>query len=93
MIDFVWSEDIIKDTIDLTDCIELVVAFSDDDYYGRFTHADFIDIVQEIVQIELLEDDDSSFFQGEEVDDFNELLKTQWHLLNGGHHGWENIPL
>ena len=74
---FAWSEDIIKDAVDLTDCIELVVAFSDDDYYGRFTHADFIDIVQS----ELLGDDDSSFFQGEEVDDFNELFEDAMALI------------
>ena len=55
MIDFDWSEEIIRDAVDLTDCIELVVAFSDDDYYGRFTHADFIDIVQYIVRSELSE--------------------------------------
>lgn len=77
MIDFDWTEEIIRDAVDLTDCIELVVAFSDEDYGGRFTHADF----QNIVQSELLEDDYSSFFQGEKVDDFSASFEVAVDLI------------
>ena len=77
MIDFDWSKEIIKDAVDLTDCIELVVAFSDDDYYGRFTYADFIDIVQS----ELLGDDESSSLQGEQVDDFSPQFEEAKELI------------
>ena len=77
MIDFAWTKDIIKDAVDLTDCIELVVAFSDDDYYGRFTQSNF----QYIVRSELSGDDDSSSLQGEEVDDFNKLFEDAMALI------------
>lgn len=46
MLDFDWSKEIIRDVVDLTDCIELIVAFSDSEYNGRFTGANFTDIVQ-----------------------------------------------
>ena len=77
MIDFDWNEDIIKDAVDLTDCIELVVAFSDDDYYGRFTYANFEDIAQSA----LWGDDDSSFLQGEQVDDFSASFEDAMALI------------
>ena len=77
MIEFDWSKEIVKDAVDLTDCIELVVAFSDDDYYGRFTYANFMDIVQS----ELLGEDDSSFFQGEQADGFSEFFDDAMALI------------
>ena len=77
MIDFVWSKDIIKDVVDLTDCIELVVAFSDDDYYGRFTQSDF----QDIVHSEPLGDNDSDFLQGEQTDDFYPQFEEAKELI------------
>ncbi len=77
MIDFDWSEEIIKDAVDLTDCIELVVAFSDDDYDGRFTQSDF----QKIVHSEPLGDDDSSFLQGEQADVFYPQFEGAMDLI------------
>ena len=77
MIDFDWSKEIVKDAVDLTDCIELVVAFSGDDYYGRFTYADFIDIVQG----ELLGEDNLSFFQGDQADGFSEFFEDAMALI------------
>ena len=77
MIDFDWSQEIVKDAVDLTDCIELVVAFSNDDYYGRFTYANFMDIVQS----ELLGEDDSAFFQGDQADGFNEFFDDAMALI------------
>ena len=65
MLDFDWSKEIIQDVVDLTDCIELVIAFSDDEYNGRFTGADFMNIVQN----DIFGDDKSSFLQGDKVDD------------------------
>lgn len=77
MIDFAWTKDIIKDAVDLTDCIELVVAFSDDDYDGRFTQSDF----QEIVHREPLGDDDSSFLQGDQADVFYPQFEDAMALI------------
>lgn len=76
MIDFNWSREIVDDVIDLTDCIELVVAFSDNGHNGRLTRANFI---QEI-QSELL-DDNSSVLQGDRVDDFNAPFEEAMSLI------------
>lgn len=77
MLDFDWSKEIIQDVVDLTDCIELVVAFSDDEYNGRFTGADFVDIVQ----TDIFGDDVSSFLQGDEVDDLYPSFEDAMGLI------------
>ncbi len=74
MIDFPWSQEIVKDVVDLTDCIELTVAFSDADYGGRFTRADFNSVQNEIL-------DDDGFFQGEQVDNLNAHFEEAMALI------------
>ena len=74
MIDFLWSQEIIEDVVDLADCIELVVALKGA-YKGRFTRADF-----NAVQSEIFGEDDN-FFQGEEVDDFNVHFEDAMDLI------------
>ena len=69
MIDFPWSEEIIEDVVDLADCIELVVALKGD-YYGHFTRADFIQVVQSEILLE-----------GEQVDDLNKSFEDAMDLI------------
>ena len=66
MIDFQWNKEVIDDVIDLTDCVELIVAFSDNGHDGRLTRANFIKELQD----ELLKDD-LSILQNEQIDEFN----------------------
>ena len=75
MVDFYWSHDIINDLVDLTDCIELVVAFSDDVYNGRFTCANFIGALQDDIL------DGNTCFQGEEIDRFNSRFEEAVCLI------------
>ena len=75
MIDFPWSQEIIEDVVDLADCIELVVAFSDDDYGGRFTRADFNTVQSEIFG------EDNNFLQGEKGDEFNRCFDDAMELI------------
>lgn len=66
MIDFKWDHEVIENVIELADCIELLVAFSDNTYGGRLTKANFISQIQsELVN------DVVSFSHGEQIDDFN----------------------
>ena len=74
MIDFLWSQKIVEDVVDLADCIELVVALNNE-YDGRFTRADF-----NAVQSEIFGEDDN-FLQGEEVDDFNVYFEEAMGLI------------
>ena len=76
MINFDWSQEIIDDVIDLTDYIELVVAFSGNGYNGRLTRANFV----KEAQSEFL-DYDPSFLQSEQADDFNELFEDALELI------------
>ena len=75
MVDFYWNHDIINDLVDLTDCIELVAAFSYNAYGGRFTRANFIDALQD----DLL--NGNRCFQGEEVDRFNSKFEEAMSLI------------
>ena len=77
MIDFPWGQEIVKDVVDLADCIELVVAFSDDDDAGRFTHADFILAVQS----EILSEEEDDFLSGEQIDDLNANFEEAMALI------------
>lgn len=69
MIDFPWSQEIIKDVVDLADCIELTVALNDD-YDGQLTRADFIQVVQSDILL-----------LGEQVDDLNEPFEGAMALI------------
>ena len=77
MIDFLWSQKIVEDVVDLADCIELVVALNKDDYDGRFTRAHFI----QVVQSEILLEGEDDFLQGEKVDDFNRYFEGAMDLI------------
>ena len=57
MIDFDWDLHILEDSIEFADCIELLVAFADTDYGGRFTPTNFRDII--VKDILELEDEDA----------------------------------
>ena len=74
MIDFPWSQEIVKDVVDFADCIELTVAFSDADDAGRFTHADFIRAVQDFLE-------DNKSLQGEEFDNLNAHFEEAMALI------------
>ena len=65
MIDLTWSSDTTQNPISLADAIELAVAFAEDDYYSRFTRADF----QHVVDSENLSDDGSSYLDGDLADE------------------------
>ena len=76
MIDFPWSQEIIKDVVDLADCIELTVAL-DNSYDGRFTGADF----RRAVQNETFSEDENNSLQGEQVDDFYRRFEEAMELI------------
>ena len=61
-----WSKEILKSAVRLTDCIELLVAFSHSDYDCRFNVSDF----NEIIGSEIVNEESDNFLQGEEIDDF-----------------------
>ena len=83
MIDFDWKPNILKDQIELADCIELVVAFSASEYGGRFTRTNFRDVV--VKDILDVEDDDDAIERIEEridsysryYDDAKELIRRR----------------
>lgn len=77
MLDFDWSKEIIRDVVDLTDCIELIVAFSGNEYNGRFTGANFTDIVQG----DIFGDDNNSFLKGDDIDDFYASFEDSINLI------------
>ena len=65
MIDSVWDKKIIKNVVGLADYIECHVAFSNE-YYGRFTYADFVDIIKD----EISSGDDSHLEGNEWIDEY-----------------------
>ncbi len=76
MIDFELSQKIVKDVVDFTDCIELAVAFPDNDHGGRFTRAEF-----DAVQREIFSEEEDNFLQGEQVDDLNAKFEEAMDLI------------
>ena len=68
MLDIPWDSAITKNPLRLADAIELAVAFSKEDYNGRFTLGHF----QHLVVSENLIDDDKSFPPEDEADERNE---------------------
>lgn len=66
MIDVNWSQSVIRDPVKLTDCIELLVAFSRDAYDLRFNASDF----NEILESDIVNEDDIRPLQGETIDDY-----------------------
>ena len=77
MLDISWSSGITKDPLLLADAIELVVAFSNDEYYGRFSRADF----QYFVTTENLTDDGESYLAGDQVDERNAEFEQALRLI------------
>ncbi len=76
MIDFRWDQEIIENVIELADCIELLVAFSDDTHGGHLTKANFINQLQsELVNNAV------SFSHGDEIDDFNTPFEDAISLI------------
>lgn len=75
MLDFDWNKQRIKNIIDLADCIELVVAFSNEEYNGRFTAANFIDIIES----DILGDD--NFLRGDNVDEYFVFFEDAMRLI------------
>ncbi len=66
MVKVSWTKEIIKDVVRLTDCIEMLVAFSQREYDCRFNVSDF----NEIIGTEVLNEDRDGYLQGEEIDEF-----------------------
>ncbi len=77
MLDMTWSSDTTKDPLILADAIELAVAFAKDDYNGRFTRADF----QNIVTSEILSDDERSYLTGDQADERIEQFEQARDLI------------
>ena len=75
MIDFPWSQEIVKDVVDLADCIELTVALNNE-YDGHFTRAEF-----DAVQREIFSEEEDNFLQGEQfedaIEDAMDLIKNR----------------
>ena len=66
MLDMSWNSALAKDPLILADAIELLVAFAEDDYSGRFTRANF----QHFVAMENLADDETTYIAGDEADEY-----------------------
>ena len=76
MLDLSWSSDIAKDPLRLADAIELVVAF-DDASFGRFTQAEF----QNVVDSENYREDDQSYLTEDETDERNGQFEDALELI------------
>ena len=62
-----WNSALARDPLVLADAIELLVAFAEDDYSGRFTRANF----QHFVTMENLNDDETTYVTGDDADEYN----------------------
>ena len=76
MIEVTWSSGTLKDSISLADAIELIVAFAEGDYYGRFTRANF----QHAVDSENLTDNQPDDSLNEQFENALELIhkRASW---------------
>ena len=72
-----WSSALAKDPLVLADAIELLVAFAEDDYSGRFTRANF----QHFVTTENLTDDETTYVAGDEADEYNTQFEDALALI------------
>ena len=77
MLDMTWSSDTTKDKLILADAIELAVAFAKDDYYGRFTRADF----QRLAASESLSDNEMLYITGDQADERIEQFEQALALI------------
>ncbi len=77
MLDISWDSAITKDPLRLADAIELSVAFSEEDYNGRFTLGSF----QHLVASENLSDDDLTYLDGDEADERTEQYEQAVDLI------------
>ena len=77
MLDIAWDSAITKDPLSLADAIELAVAFSEEDYNGRFTLGHF----QHLVASENLSDDDLTYLDGDESDERTEQYEQAVDLI------------
>lgn len=77
MLDMSWNSGLAKDPLALADAIELLVAFSEDDYNGRFTRANF----QHFVTMENLSDDEMTYVTGDEADEYNREFEDALFLI------------
>ena len=71
-----WGSGTSKNSIALTDAIELAVAFREADYYGRFTQADFQGALKEI-----LGDDNASYLPGDQADERTGVFEEALGLI------------
>ena len=72
-----WNSALAKDPLVLTDAIELLVAFAEGDYSGRFTRANF----QHFVTMENLTDDETTYVTGDEADEYNRQFDDALTLI------------
>ena len=61
----------------LADAIELLVAFAEDDYSGRFTRANF----QHFVAMENLSEDEMAYVTGDQADEYNKEFEQALALI------------
>ena len=73
MIEMTWSSDKVEDCILLADAIEIAVAFTEGDYYGRFTRADF----QHAIDSENLTDNEPADESNEQFENALVLIRKR----------------